>query len=60
MTLKELFDKVPVSLHGNIKVVSQAGVVVYDAGTTIYEAYVADDGTLIPRTKATKDALAAL
>lgn len=58
MTLVELYAKVPVAKHANIRVIGNQ--VLYDAGTVICEAYIANDGTLIPRTKATKDALAAL
>lgn len=58
MTLTQLYAKVPVAKHVNIKVIGN--IVMYDSGTTIYEAFIDHEGNLTPRTTATKNVLAAL
>jgi len=55
MNLNELYEKVPVQKHPNIKVIGDA--VLYDSGTDIYQAYIDQDGELIPANQATKVAL---
>ena len=55
MNLVELYKKVPTSKHGNIKVIGNT--VVFDSGATIYQAYIDEDGELIPANQATKEAL---
>lgn len=55
MTIVELYKKIPVAKHQNIKIVGN--VVLYDSGTEIYQAYLGSDGELIPATQATKVAL---
>lgn len=58
MTLNELYAKLPVSKHKNVKVIGDQ--VVYDTGTTIHVALIDDEGQLIPTTQAAKVALGAL
>jgi len=55
MNLKELYQKIPSEKHGNIKVVGN--IVLYDDGTTIYQAYLDGEGNLVPATQITKIAL---
>lgn len=58
MNLTELYAKLPVNKHANIRVIGN--IVLYDGGTEIYQAYLDGDGELIPATQATKGALAKL
>ena len=58
MNLVELYKKVPVNKHQNIKVIGN--IVLYDAGTDIFQAYLDDKGELIPGNQRTKTALKAL
>lgn len=58
MTLKELYAKVPVSKHPNIRVIEQ--MVIYDDGVNIYQAYIDQEGELVPANNATRNALKAL
>ena len=55
MNLVELYEKVPVNKHQNIKVIGNT--VIYDTGTAIFQAYIDADGKLVPATQATKEAL---
>ena len=58
MNLVELYKKVPVDKHQNIKVIGN--IVLYDAGTDILQAYLDNEGELIPGNQKTKTALKAL
>ena len=58
MNLTELYAKVPVSKHENIKVVGNQ--VVYDDGTEVYVAAIDSEGKLVALNKETKTALKAL
>ena len=55
MNLVELYKLTPVERHGCIKVIGNT--VIFDSGTTIYQAYIDEDGELIPANQATKEAL---
>ena len=58
MNLTELYAKVPVSKHENIKVMGNQ--VVYDDGTEVYVAAIDSEGELVALNKETKTALKAL
>jgi len=58
MNLTELYAKVPVSKHADIKVVGNQ--VVYDDGTEVYVAAIDSEGKLVALNKETKTALKAL
>ena len=58
MNLKQLYDKVPVAKHLNIKKVGKQ--VLYDDGTKIYSAVIGEDGELVPMNIETRNALKAL
>ena len=56
MNLIELYEKTPVEKHDSIKVIGDT--LLYDSGTEIYQAYIDQDGELIPANQSTKTALA--
>lgn len=58
MNLKQLYDKVPVVKHLNIRKIGQQ--VIYDDGTKIYTAVIGDDGELVPLNVETRNALKVL
>ena len=58
MTLKELYEKIPVAKHAKIQVVGNT--VIYDTGTKILTALIDSDGQLVPANAETRDALNAL
>ena len=58
MNLSELYTKLHVSKHENIKVVGNQ--VVYDDGTEVYVAAIDSEGELVALNKETKMALKAL
>ena len=58
MNLVELYKKVPVDKHQNIKVIGN--IVLYDDGTDILQAYLDNEEELIPGNQKTKTALKAL
>ena len=65
MNLTELYAKVPVSKHENIKVVGNQvvyddGTEVYDDGTEVYVAAIDSEGKLVALNKETKTVLKAL
>ena len=58
MDLVEFYKKVPVDKHQNIKVIGN--IVLYDAGTDIFQAYLDNKEELTPGNQRTKIALRAL
>ena len=57
MTLKELYDKLPVSKHPNLRVVMDGKMVLYDDGTAILRAWLDIDGELVPDDAVTRTEL---
>ena len=58
MTLNDLYKKLPVSKHQNIKIVGD--MVLYDTGTEILKAYIDQEGKIVPDNAATRTALGKL
>ena len=58
MNLAKLYEKLPVSKHGNIRVLNNH--VIYDDGTKIYQALIDETGELVPLDVATRNILKAL
>ena len=60
MTLKDLFDKIPISQHSNISIVNDGEMVIYFDGSNIFTAYLDQQKNLIPADIATRNAFVAL